>query len=371
MRAALALALACAWLLCATAAGSPPPVSAPLDSDGYRLAVPPYTFAFPRDHASHPQFRTEWWYYTGHLAAGGRRFGYELTFFRVGLPRVHAATHSAWAVHDLMFVHAALTDEAHNRFLYRDEVLRPALGLAGADSTRYRVWLGDSRAELAPDGRTHALHAAAPGFALALALEPGKAPAVHGERGVSQKTSGAGNASQYYSLTRMATEGTLALGTDTLAVTGTSWMDHEFGSSSLMDGNAGWDWFSVQLDDGRELMLYALRRSDGSIEPLSAGSLIERDGRVRHLARSAFRITARGRWTSPHTGAVYPSGWRLELPGDRLDLEVTPRVRDQELIARAMGGIVYWEGSCSVQGTSRGTPVVGEAYAELTGYAKR
>jgi predicted secreted hydrolase len=169
----------------------------------------------------------------------------------------------------------------------------------------------------------------------------------------------------------MATSGTLALDRDTLAVTGTSWMDHEFGSSSLMDSRAGWDWFAVQLDDGRELMLYALRRADGGIEPLSAGSLVERDGRVRHLALAAFRIAVLGHWTSPHTQAVYPSGWRLELPGEALSLEVTPRLRDQELVAHAMGGLAYWEGSCGVRGTSHGAPVTGSAYAELTGYAGR
>ena len=338
----------------------------------FTLAVAPYTFTFPRDHASHPGYQTEWWYYTGHVkASSGRAFGYELTFFRVGLPRLRASSTSAWAVRDLMFVHAALTDERGAKFVFHDAVLRPALGLAGADTTRYRVWLDASSAQLAADGVTHLLHAVAPEFALDLSAKPLKPPAIHGEGGVSQKTAGVGNASHYYSLTRMATSGTLRVGDDSLAVTGTSWMDHEYGSGSLTAQHAGWDWFSVQLDDGRELMLYALRMKDGSIEPLSAGSLIERDGRVTHLQRKDFSITVKSRWKSPTTGADYPSGWHLSVPAQALELDLAPTVRDQELVARAMGGVVYWEGSCLVRGTSHGAAVSGMGYTELTGYTGR
>ncbi len=368
-------------LLCACVAGAG--VAAPLApalapatageaASPFTLAVPPYTFKFPRDHASHPGYQTEWWYYTGHLrTSSGRAFGYELTFFRVGLPRLRAASASAWAVRDLFFVHAALTDEAGGKFVFHDAVLRPALGLAGADTSRYRVWLDASSAQLSGDGVTHLLHAVAPEFALDLAAKPLKPPAIHGQGGVSQKTAGVGNASHYYSLTRMATSGSLRVGGDSLSVTGTSWMDHEYGSGSLTAQHAGWDWFSVQLDDGRELMLYALRMKDGSIEPLSAGSLIERDGRVTHLQRANFAITAKGRWKSATTGADYPSGWHLSVPAQALELDLAPTVRDQELVARAMGGVVYWEGSCRVRGTSHGAAVSGMGYTELTGYTGR
>lgn len=343
----------------------------PRDADGFALAVPPYAFAFPRDHASHPGFRTEWWYYTGHIAAGARRFGYELTFFRVGLPHLRAGSTSAWAARDLVFEHVALTDETGSRFRCADEARRPALGIAGADSTRYDVWLDDDHARLAHDGRTHLLRGQGQDFGFTLALVPGKPPAVHGEDGVSQKTAGAGNASHYYSLTRMATRGTLRVAGDSLAVDGVSWMDHEFGSSRMADTHAGWDWFSVQLDDGRELMLYRLRRRDGGIEPLSSGTLVERDGRTRHLALADFAIDSTGAWTSPRTHARYPSGWRLRVPSADIALVLEPTVRDQELVAAQMGGVAYWEGSVRVLGTAGGRPVTGEGYVELTGYGGR
>ncbi len=362
----LALLLA---LLAATAATPRRAVAPPVDADGYTLAVAPYTFTFPRDHASHPRYRTEWWYYTGHLAAGERRFGYELTFFRVGLPRRRAAIESAWAAHDLVFVHVALTDEARGRFRAFDDVRRPALGIAGADTARYDVWLEGSRAGLDPDERTHRLRGVAPDFAFELALAPLKPPAIHGDGGTSPKAAGAGNASHYYSLTRMETRGTLHVDGDSLAVTGTSWMDHEFGSNRMAATHAGWDWFSLQLGDGRELMLYRMRLRGGGVEPLSSGTLVEPDGRTRHLPLASYTIEPRGTWTSPRTGARYPASWRVRVPSAGIDVEVDPTVRDQELVATRMGGVAYWEGSVHVRGSSAGRDAAGEGYVELTGYA--
>lgn len=358
------LAIACAAVVFAATRSSPQR----LDAEGFALAVPPYAFSFPRDHASHPAFRIEWWYYTGHLAARDRRFGFEMTFFRFGLPRVRESSPSAWAARDLVFLHLALTDERGRRFLQHDEARRVALGLAGADSTRYHVWLGASSATLGEDEATHRLRGVAPEFALDLALAPRKPAVVHGKDGVSQKTPGEGRASHYYSLTRMEVEGRLGLGRDTLAVTGLAWMDHEFASHRLADTHAGWDWFSVQLDDGRDLMLYQLRRRDGTVEPLSSGTLVAKDGGTRVLASSEFRVTPRGEWTSPRTGGRYPSGWTIDVPGESLSLTLEPVLADQELVARAMGGIVYWEGRCRVRGTARGVAVGGDAYVELTGY---
>ena len=345
--------------------------NAPLtDADGFRLAVPPYTYRFPADHAAHRDYRIEWWYYTGHLHSGARRFGYELTFFRVGVPGV-ARSRSAWRTNQILFRHLALTDEQGRRFLSDERSERQALGLAGADTAAYRVWIGDERAGLEPDGRTHRLVARADAFAFDLALVPEKPPAIHGEGGVSQKSAGVGNASHYYSYTRLATRGRLTLGRDTLAVEGRSWMDHEFSSDRLSATHAGWDWFSVQLDDGRELMLYQLRLKDGTVEPLSSGTIVERDGRVRTIAREDFRVMPTGRWRSPRTGAEYPSGWRLTLPGESAELEVAPVLADQELVARGMGNVVYWEGSCRVSGRWDGRAVTGLGYTELTGYTGR
>ncbi len=341
------------------------------DSSGFRLAVPPYAYAFPRDHASHPEFRTEWWYYTGHLRAAGRSWGYELTFFRVGLSRTRGPSPSAWAARDVLFAHLALTDETRGRFRHEEAVSRPALRMAGADTARYHVWIHDWSAALADDGTTHVLRARTPGFGIALELAPGKPPAVHGEGGVSQKTAGVGNASHYYSLTRLATRGVLLEGADSVRVDGVSWMDHEFGSGRLTPAHAGWDWFSVQLDDGRELMLYQLRLAKGGIEPLSHGTLVRADGTTRALSLADFRVETTGAWTSPRTGARYPSGWVLRVPAERLAIALEPVVKDQELVAASMGGVTYWEGSVRVRPVAGAAPVAGEGYVELTGYTGR
>ena len=344
-----------------------------LDRDGFRLAVPPYAFQFPYDHAAHPTFRTEWWYYTGHLRAGDRRFGYELTFFRIALAgrAASSASASAWRARQVIFRHLALTDESGKRFRFDDKAERQALDLAGADSTRYLVWVGDDYAGLEADRSTHRLVGHAPEFALDLELTPERPPVIHGRDGVSQKSAGLGNASHYYSFTRLATRGRLVLGADTLAVEGLSWMDHEFGSDQMRNTHTGWDWFSVQLSDGRDLMLYRLRTVDGRVDSSSSGTLVEADGSTRTLARYEFDTGSLGQWLSPHTGGRYPSGWQVRVPAASLALRLEPTVADQELVAPTMGGVAYWEGSVRVSGTSAGQPVSGQGYVELTGYVGR
>jgi predicted secreted hydrolase len=364
---AIALMLAAAIATRApVAAQTPAPISA---GSSYRLALPPYHFRFPRDHASHPEFRTEWWYYTGHLRGRGRSFGYELTFFRVGLDRERESSRSAWAPHTVFFAHLALTDEDRRSFRFRERISRPALGMAGADTARYRVWIDDWSAALLDDGRTHRLAARDGDLALGLDLTPLKPPVIHGKDGVSQKSAMPGYASHYYSFTRLDTRGFVRVGRESLAVTGLSWMDHEFASRGLAPGHVGWDWFSVQLDDGRELMLYQLRFTNGGIEPLSSGTLVARDGSSRHLSRDEFIVGNMGKWTSRASGATYPRGWRVRVPSESLDLTLTPAVDDQELVARETGGIVYWEGSVRITGTARGRSATGVGYVEMTGYA--
>jgi predicted secreted hydrolase len=343
-----------------------------LDRDGFRLAVPPYTFQFPIDHAAHPTFRTEWWYYTGHLRAEDHRFGYELTFFRVGVPvreRAPGAVVSSWRTQQIIFRHLALTDENGKKFRFDERGERQALDLAGADSTRYLVWLGDDYAGLEPDRTTHRLVAAAPDFGIDMRLTPERPPVIHGIDGVSQKSAGLGNASHYYSLTRLTTHGRLRLGGDTLAVEGLSWMDHEFGSARLSNTHTGWDWFSVQLSDGRDLMLYRMRMVDGRLDTCSSGTLVEPDGRVRHLTVGEFDSRAVAQWVSPKTGGRYPGGWwEVNVPGESMRLRLTPALEDQELVAASMGGLAYWEGSVRVTGRSAGQAVTGQGYVELTGY---
>ncbi len=365
----LALALLGAAILAPPQAASrsaPPPWR-----EGYRLAVAPYRFRFPRDHASHPAYRVEWWYSTGRVAAGERRFGYELTFFRVGMAAAWRASRSAWAPRDVLLAHLAITDESRGRFRWTELAQRPALGLAGADSTRYHVWVDGWSARLDADGRTQRLVARARGLALDLALVPLRPPVVHGVGGISVKGPGEGHASHYYSFTRLATQGTLTLDGRSFPVSGVSWMDHEFGTSQLAPGQAGWDWFGLRLGDGRDLMLYRLRLRGGGIEPASSGTLVEPDGQVRHLALADWSLEETARWRSPASGGVYPAGWRLRIPGAGLDLTVRPTVPDQELVTGGSTGVTYWEGSVLVQGISRGRAVAGDGYVELTGYAGR
>jgi len=350
-------------------------------ASGFASAGSPYVFSFPRDHAAHPAYESEWWYYTGHLTTkDGRRFGYELTFFRVGMrpgDPPPAPGRSAWRGTQLYPAHFAITDEAGKAFFHTDRFAREALGMGAAASDRLAVkaldWtltgkpLADPRFE---EMTLHVREAGAPGGSAALDLvqTPLKPPAIHGRDGISKKGPCASCASHYYSYTRLRSRGTLTIAGRRFAVDGVSWMDHEFGSSELAPGQTGWDWYSIQLEDGRELMLYVLRRTDGRITAESSGSLIERDGRVEYLPLDAFSASATGTWKSPHTGATYPSGWRVRVPRAGIDVVLTPLLADQELAAPA-GGVSYWEGAVDVTSPERASRRIGAGYVELTGYA--
>ena len=341
----------------------------PLDPDGFRLAVPPWRFQFPQDHAAHPSFRTEWWYYTGHLRSAGRTFGYEVTFFRVALPGGPRAGASAWRARHVLFRHLALTDDRAQRFQSDDRAERQALDLAGADSTRYLVWIADDYAGLEADRRTHRVVASGDGVALDLRLDPQKPAVAHGSGGVSQKSAGEGNASHYYSITRLATRGRLVLGGDTLAVEGTSWMDHEFSSDTMSETHSGWDWFSVQLDDGRDLMLYQLRlkgAASNRSRPARSSKRTEATATSRARHSTCVRVAA-GQARAP--AGVIPAAGRCACPGRDWSSRSPPTVAGQELIVESMRGLAYWEGRVRVSGTSRGRPLAGEGYVELTGYA--
>jgi len=333
--------------------------------EAWREAAAGYTFQFPRDHASHPEYRIEWWYYTGNVAtASGRRFGYQLTFFRVGVDQA-PVNPSRWAVRDLYMAHLAVSDPQGRRYRYDERLSRGGPGLSGAAADRYAVWNDDWRAGLNAQGQ-HVLAAAADRAAVELVLEPGKPPAINGTNGISQKGARPGNASHYYSLTRMPTRGTLVVDGERFEVEGESWMDHEFGTSFLEPEQQGWDWLSLQLGDGRELMLYQLRRSDGSRDPRSSGTLVDGTGRTTHLTAADFTLTP-GRTFRAPSGAAYPVAWTVAVPSQQLTLDVTTPLDDQEL-ATPGAGVTYWEGMIDVRGTARGAPVTGRGYLEMTGY---
>ena len=310
----------------------------------FAVAKPGYRYEFPRDHYAHPEFRTEWWYWTGNLRdSAGRRFGFELTFFRQAVNEKNRTPRDPWDVTDLYLAHLALSDVATGRFHHAERLNRAGPGLAGA------MWNGNWRASLT---QLDAVHEA---FHLQLTFSTSKPPVIHGVNGVSQKAAGEGHASHYISFTRLETRGTLTLEGRKFELEGSAWMDHEFFTHQLEPDQAGWDWMSIQLDDRRELMLFRLRRKDGSTDPYSAGTFIDAAGRARHLGVGDFTMTPTGeRWNN------YPVAWRVEVPSLGLRLDASTPMRNQEL----GGELKYWEGAMDFSGTAKGV-----GYLEMTGYA--
>jgi predicted secreted hydrolase len=344
------------------------------ESGAYRLALPGYRYEFPRDHFSHPAFQTEWWYYTGNLRTReGRAFGFELTFFRQAVAppeRLPGRPPSPWDVEDVYLAHFALSDLGARRFHHDQRMNRAGPGLAGASLEMRRVWNGNWQVRW--EGDTQQLTAIALSHRLQLTLRPAKPPVIHGVNGVSQKAAGPGRASHYVSFTRLVTSGTLEVEGERFEVEGLSWMDHEFFTHQLSAEHTGWDWLSLQMEDGTELMLYRLRRRDGGVDPFSAGTFVEATGRARHLTASDVRLEPTGRtWTSPSTGGVYPLEWSIRVAPLALSLQLRTPLDAQEIVSRHASIPSYWEGAIRVAGTRHGTPIAGSGYLEMTGYDRR
>lgn len=341
-------------------------VALPLNASDFRLALPGYEFQFPRDHGSHPEYRTEWWYYTGHLRTdAGRRYGFEVTFFRIGIAAPGTSQATRWDLQHVMPAHFAVTDIDAREFRYYEKLNRESPFTAGSADGRLDVFNEGWRATTNPDGSWR-LIAREGDDAIDLVLRSRKPPAIHGENGISVKAAGEGYASHYYSMTRLEARGTI----NGQNARGQAWMDHEFGSAALREHQQGWDWFSIQLDNDSEIMLYIMRRTDGTPDETSSGSLITSDGRVIHIRRDQMRITPTGKWKSPESGATYPMGWRVELRTWGVDLTVRPPMARQELITSGSTGVTYWEGAVDVSGSFGGVAVRGLGYVEMTGYDK-
>ena len=341
------------------------------DTTGYARADAARPLLFPDDYGPHPGYKTEWWYYTGNLDTDeGRHFGYELTIFRFALaPSDTAAAErpSAWATNQLFMAHFALTDVASEDFYAFERFSRGALGLAGAQAAPYRVWLEDWSMEGgAGDPFPMRLRAAEDGVALDITLEAAKPLVLQGDRGLDQKGPEPGNASYYYSFTRLPTEGTIMVDGNTYTVRGLSWKDHEWSTSALGDEQVGWDWFALQLSDGRDLMYYQLRRRDGTPSPFTNGVLVAPDGTTKSLERGDVEIEVLDTWTSPRSAAVYPARWRFRIPTEGLNLQLTPHLPDQEMNV----SVRYWEGAVRIDGTAAGEAVSGNGYVEMTGYGE-
>lgn len=335
---------------------------------GFAPVTEPRTWSFPRDHGAHREFQTEWWYWTGHLESDGHRYGYEIVFFRRApdRPTDLGTDFAGWSAAGFYPAHVALTDIEAGSFHHEQRIRRDIGGVAGSDSSDLRVWCGNWRGERKGD---HLVLSAGSGdWWLDLEMTPDKAPVLHGDGGLSRKGPLIGQASHYYSLTRLSTRGTLTRAGRVLPVVGQSWMDHEFFSSDLDSTLVGWDWFSLQFDDRTELMLYRLRGQSGATDDWISGTWISADGSSRHLRPEEIAIESTASWTSPQTGTTYPAAWTIRIVSLDLTLTARPTVADQELDTRGSTGVLYWEGSLDVRGRRAGRDIRGVGYAELTGY---
>ena len=335
---------------------------------GFARAFEPRPFSFPADWGPHPEYRIEWWYVTGNLETEDKRhFGYQLTFFRFALTPNPEERESAWGANQVYMAHFALTDVEAAQFYAYERFSRAALSLAGAKAQPFEVWL-ENWSIRGTDGDVlpMQLRAAQESVSINLTLESAKNVVLQGNKGLSYKSTEVGNASYYYSLTRMPTRGTIQIEGETFDLKGLSWFDREWSTSALGKDTVGWDWFSIQLDDERELMFYLLRQRDGRAAPSSDGILISADGSTRRLTRDAVQIAVLSHWQSPLDETRYPSRWRMDIESEGLSLNIKPYLANQELTL----SVRYWEGAVQVKGRSFGHPVSGNGYVELTGYGR-
>ncbi len=345
-------------------------LSRPAD-ERFARALEPLQFQFPLDHGAHNDFATEWWYYTGNLTGeDGGAYGFQLTFFRSALAPGETSRQSDFAAQQIYMAHFAVTSAADGRHLSFDRFSRGAGGVAGATGApRYQVWLDDWRAFETGPGQMR-LQAAAEAeigpVSIDLTLTETRPPLLHGDAGFSRKGPEAGNANYYYSLVGMETAGNIVFGGTKIDVSGLSWMDHEFGTSALSGDALGWDWFAVTLDNDVVLMFAEIRTKSGATQEIFEGTLSFPDGRQIAIFQDDFTLTPTGQWTSPDSGIVYPSGWRVTIPRHDIELTIEPLIDDQEMDV----AFTYYEGATVVRGTMDGAPVGGRGYVELTGYGE-
>jgi predicted secreted hydrolase len=337
----------------------------------WRQANLPMNWSFPRDYGAHPEFRTEWWYFTGNLAdTKGNKYGYQLTFFREGLSHKPDNTDNPWVLKDLYFAHFAITDVTGKRFFYYDRISRTGPKLAGASKNKLEVWLLNWSVRQIEN--RFQIYAKNNETEITLLLSVDRPLILHGNNGLVQKGDSKGQASYYYSHTHLNTKGILKtpLSTAAIQVSGISWFDHEFGSNQLSSYQTGWDWVSLHLSDERDLMIYFIRRIDGTTESVSSGTLVNKFGHITHITHSQMRIDVLDHWKSNKSGALYPSRWRIRIPLEGIELTVSPLFADQELITTKSTNITYWEGAVEGNGTSNGKVIHANGYIELTGYAR-
>jgi predicted secreted hydrolase len=337
----------------------------PAAQPAFDRAIAARSWQFPRDHGRHDRFKLEWWYFTGNLRdSAGKKFGYQLTFFRSGFSPGPTTRPSAWGMSDLYFAHAAISDLDGKKFAFKDRLERARPGLALASDQTMDVSLLDWSAKL--DGDVISLAATEKDFAMNLQCRLGRGPILQGPGGVNAKWREPGEASYYYSMTRLKTSGTLTIAGKTFSVDGQSWMDHEFSSDPMASNQIGWDWMGLQLNGGTDLMIYRMRSSDGSADYLS-GTRTTPDGQPHYLSAQQIKLTNSDIWTSPTTGGKYPQKWTVSLDGQP-PITVQSEMPGQELITTASTKVTYFEGAASVRDEAERN--IGEGYLEMTGYVK-
>ena len=341
----------------------------------WQTALPGYRYEFPRDHFNHPDYQTEWWYYTGNLRAqDGHRYGFELTFFREGVHLASKAKGSeaaVWLPDQIYLAHLALSDIDSGAFYHTERLNRAGPGLAGASLQQERIWNGNWQVRWSGlPGALQQLQAVCDHFTLKLTLTPAKPAVINGKDGVSQKGPEPGEASHYISFTRLQATGTLERNSGGSAVQGLAWMDHEYFTEQLDRQLAGWDWFAIQLDNNEELMLYRLRTKSGERDPYSSGTFVDAAGKAHFLDISHFVLTPGDSWHSDRSGARYPIAWRISIPSLQLDLSEETALKDQELYSGNSISPSYWEGAVTYQGRMQGRDVHGIGYLEMTGYGQ-
>lgn len=341
---------------------------------GWRTALPGWEYEFPRDHGPHREFKTEWWYATGALTdAEGHEYGFQLTFFREGIsPGEKQPGSSRFRVRELPFAHFAFTDVSGKSFRYFQRSSRGAFGEAGfgvpGEKDLRIAWMDDWVLEQDKSGAFHLKATASvssdknSGRGIDLTLVQERPPLVHGEGGISPKSSKLGHASHYYSLTRLKASGSVQINGKSLSVTGLVWFDHEWATNSLDPGEAGWDWSGLHLSNGDDLMLFRIRDKDGKTVFVS-GTLRGASGQVRPIPD--LELIPHGIWKSPHTAGAYPAGCEVHIPSMGLSLDLKPRLADQELV---LAPFAYWEGAVKGEGMIKEAPVTAEGYLEMTGY---
>ena len=339
----------------------------------WQSAAPGYRYEFPRDHFSHPEYQTEWWYYTGNLrTANGHRFGFELTFFREAMPLSAAADSSeVWRPDQIYLAHLALSDIDGEDFYHTERINRAGPGLAGVSLEQRRYWNGNWQVRWNPGtGEQQELRAVCDHFSLNLRLNPEKPLVIHGQDGISRKGAAPADASHYISFTRLHAAGKLQWKGRAFDLSGLAWTDHEFFSPLQDNTRAGWDWFAIQLNNNEELMFYRLRRTSGALDPFSSGTYVDSHGQAHFLAAHDFSLTPGETWLSRLSEARYPVGWTISVPSLELQLTERTSLPNQELFSSIGPSPTYWEGAVTYRGHIHAQPVEGLGYLEMTGYAK-